>query len=62
MTEEQDVHERFRDWAVARGVEIHSDIAAKELPGKGIGIVATKKIDVQDLPLSFPFCSLAEHR
>jgi hypothetical protein len=62
MTEERDVHERFRDWAVARGVEIHSDIAAKKLPGKGIGIVATQKIDVQDLHRIFPFCSLAECR
>jgi len=40
-----DIHEEFTEWAAARGVKI-SGIAAHTFPGRGLGIIAQKKLNV----------------
>lgn len=40
---DQDKHGAFTAWAKAQGVEI-DNVAPKQLPGRGLGLVATKKI------------------
>jgi hypothetical protein len=41
-----DPHAVFRDWAISKGVTIHSDLAVEGIPGKGIGVLAINKIPV----------------
>jgi hypothetical protein len=40
-----DVHKKFTEWAVARGVKING-IAAQRFPDKGVGIIAEKELEV----------------
>lgn len=43
-----DKHLRFKDWAMSAGV-IMNGIAPAKFPGRGMGMVATKAIDVSDV-------------
>jgi hypothetical protein len=43
----QDTHELFIQWAVDQGITLHDKIKAAQLPGKGIGVVATTAIKVR---------------
>jgi len=38
-------HEAFTRWAISQGVELHG-VAAHQFPGRGLGIVATERIEV----------------
>lgn len=38
-------HEEFTAWAVSKGAKIHG-IAAHAFPGRGLGIIATEKLEV----------------
>ena len=38
---EMEIHKKFTEWAVARGVKM-SGIAAHRFPGRGLGIIAEK--------------------
>jgi len=40
-----EIHKDFTEWAVARGVKLNG-IAIHRFPGRGLGIVAEKKIEV----------------
>lgn len=43
----EDKHLRFHDWAVSAGI-IMNGIAPAKFPGRGMGMVATKAIDVSE--------------
>jgi hypothetical protein len=40
-----DTHNDFLAWAFERGVELYG-VEPREIPGRGIGIVATEKLEV----------------
>ncbi len=40
-----DVHKEFTEWAIARGVKLNG-IAAHRFVGRGLGIIAEKKLAV----------------
>jgi len=40
-------HENFTEWACAQGVKING-VAAHRFPGRGLGIVAKRKHEVQE--------------
>jgi hypothetical protein len=42
---EMDIHKEFTEQAVAQGVKLNG-IAARRFPGKGLGIIAEKKLKV----------------
>ena len=43
----QDLEEVFTKWAIDQGIKVHDAIKAAQLPGKGIGVIATKSIKVK---------------
>jgi hypothetical protein len=42
---EMNIHKEYTEWAVARGVKPNG-IAAHRIPGRGLGIIAEKKLEV----------------
>jgi hypothetical protein len=42
---EMDIHKEFTEWAVTRGVKLNG-IAAHRFPGRGVGIIAKKELEV----------------
>jgi hypothetical protein len=42
---EMDIHKEYTEWAVARGVKLNG-IATHRFPGRGLGIIAEKKLKV----------------
>jgi hypothetical protein len=40
-----EIHEEFTKWAVDRGVKIN-DVSAHRFNGRGLGIIADKKLEV----------------
>ncbi|KAI0384344.1 SET domain-containing protein [Hypomontagnella monticulosa] len=50
-------HEELLDWATSQGVKLNG-IAPKRIPGRGIGLVATRKIKSGETVLEIPTCCL----
>lgn len=40
-----DVHEEFTEWALAQGLNLNG-IAIHRFPGRGVGIIAEKELNV----------------
>ncbi len=51
--QEENSHEAFTSWAQDRGVQIHG-IKATRIPGRGVGLLTTKKVREGDLILHIP--------
>lgn len=52
-----DIHKEFTEWAVARGVRLNGT-AAHRFPGRGLGIIAEKKLEARDTILTIPISAL----
>jgi phosphoribosylaminoimidazole-succinocarboxamide synthase len=43
---EENRHEVFFEWVTSQGITVHDGIKADQIPGKGVGIIATKQLRV----------------
>jgi hypothetical protein len=51
---EMEIYKEFTEWAVARGVKLNG-IAIHRFPGRGLGIIAEKKLEVCEINIYAAF-------
>ncbi|KAF2665049.1 SET domain-containing protein [Microthyrium microscopicum] len=54
MANEIDIHDSFRKWVIKHGVTINPAITARNLPGKGFGMVSVKPVKADEVLIKLP--------